>query len=287
MSLMPKQRPLSGRPPRLPTPAGAIDTHIHFYDFQRFPPVPGTPVPPDASVADYRRLQSWLGLTRAVVVQANAYGDDNTLAMEGVAALGQDRARAVVVVKPGVGDAELDRLTKAGARGIRFMTLLGGTLGWRDMDALAARVRPFGWHALVQLDGRDLPQHEAQIRRLQGDFVIDHIGKFLEPVSTDHAAFKCLLGLLDTGRCWIKIAAAYETSKSGPPAYADVAPLARALIKAAPERMIWASNWPHAQADKVGYPDDANLLDLLADWSESESIRRRILVDNPAKLYGF
>lgn len=287
MSPMPKQRPLSGRPPRLPTPAGTVDTHIHFYDFKRFPPVPGTPVPPDASIAEYRRLQSWLGLSRAVVVQANAFGDDNTLALEGVAALGQDRARAVVVVKPGVGDAELDRLTKAGARGIRFMTLLGGALGWRDMDELAARVRPFGWHALVQLDGRNLLQHEAQIRRLPGDFVIDHIGKFLEPVSTDHAAFKCLLGLLDTGRCWIKIAAAYETSKSGPPAYADVAPLARALIKAAPERAIWASNWPHAQADKVGYPDDVNLLDLLADWSESESIRRKILVDNPAKLYGF
>lgn len=282
-----KPRPLSGRPPKRPTPAGATDTHIHFYDFKRFPPVPGTPVPPDASVADYRKLRTWLGLSRAVVVQANAYGDDNTLAMEGVAALGRESARAIVVVKPGIGDVELDRLTQAGARGIRFMTLLGGTLGWPEMDEMAARVRPFGWHALVQLDGRDLPVHEAQIRRLPGEFVIDHIGKFLEPVAVDHPAFKTLLRLLDTGRCWIKIAAAYETSKSGPPDYADVAPLARALIAAAPERMIWASNWPHAQADKVGYPDDVNLLDLLADWSGSESVRTKILVDNPAKLYGF
>lgn len=282
-----KPRPLSGRPPRLPTPALACDTHVHFYDARRFPARPGTPAPPDASVEDYRKLQAWLGLERAVVVQANAYGDDNTLAMDAVAALGRERARAVVVVKPGVADAELERLTEAGARAIRFMSLLGGALSWPQMDEMAARVRPFGWHALVQLDGRDLAEREEQIRRLPCPFVVDHIGKFLEPVSTDHAGFKALLRLLDTGRCWIKIAAAYETSKSGPPAYIDVAPLARALIRAAPERMIWASNWPHAQADKVGYPDDADLLDLLADWSPDEATRRKILVDNPARLYGF
>jgi D-galactarolactone isomerase len=283
----PKPRPLSGRAPRVATPPGACDTHIHFYDFKRFPARPGTPTPPDASVEDYRKFQAWLGLERAVVVQANAYGDNNTLAIDAVAALGGERARAVVVVRPGVAETELDRLSNAGARAVRFMALLGGTLSWDQMDEVAARVHPFGWHALVQLDGRELAEREAQIRRLPCPFVIDHIGKFLEPVGTDHPGFKALLRLLETGRCWVKIAAAYETSKKGGPDYADVAPLARALIRAAPERMIWASNWPHAQADKVGYPDDVGWLDLLGDWAGDETTRRKILVDNPARLYGF
>jgi len=155
------------------------------------------------------------------------------------------------------------------------------------MDALAARVHAFGWHAVVQLDGRTLPQREAQIRRLPGRFIIDHVGKFLEPVPPSHPAFKSLLKLVDTGRCWVKLSAAYEVSKSGPPKYEDVGALAKALVKAAPERMLWASNWPHPTAPKDAPPDDANLLDLLLDWAPDESVRRRILVDNPAELYGF
>jgi D-galactarolactone isomerase len=278
-------RPLDGRPPRLKAPPGTCDTHIHVY-----PPghggLPGTPLPPPATIEEYRRYMRWIGIARAVVVQPNAYGDDNSATMAAVAALG-DAARAVVVVKPGASDAELERLTRAGARGIRFMALLGGTLSWADMDEMAARVHGFGWHAIVQLDGRTLPDHVAQIRRLPGRFVIDHIGKFLEPVAPDHAGFKALLGLVETGRCWVKLAAAYETSKLGPPLYEDVGRLARLLVKAAPERMLWASNWPHAQAAKVGYPDDPGLLDLLLDWAPDEAQRRRILVDNPAELYGF
>lgn len=117
--------------------------------------------------------------------------------------------------------------------------------------------------------------------------MIDHIGKFLEPVSTDHPSFRCMLRLVETGNVWVKLAAAYETSKTGAPAYEDVGRLAKALVKAAPERMLWASNWPHAQAHKFGYPDDAALLDLLLDWAPAAADRQRILVDNPAELYGF
>jgi D-galactarolactone isomerase len=278
-------RPLTGRAPLLKTPPHACDTHMHIYD-SRFPTVGGTPLPADASVADYRQLMGWLGLERVVVVQPNAYGDDNSVTMQAVADLGPS-ARAVVVVKPGVSDAELARLTEGGACAIRFMALHGGTLPLELLDEMTARVIPFGWSAVVQLDGRNFPDYEAQLRRLKCPFTIDHIGKFLEPVATDHAAFKSLLRIVDTGRCWVKLSAPYETSKSGAPAYEDVGRLAKALVKAAPERMLWASNWPHAQADKFGYPDDAGLLDLLREWAPDEQTQTRILATNPAELYGF
>lgn len=153
-------RTLTGPKPRLQMPQDACDTHIHFYD-SRYAAIPGTPTPPDATVADYRQVMGWLGIQRSVVVQPNAYGDDNRLTLEATAQLGSN-ARAVVVVKPGISDAELERLTAAGARGLRIMALLGGTLGLDVLEEMAAVVTPFGWHVLVQLDGRDLPQHEER-----------------------------------------------------------------------------------------------------------------------------
>jgi D-galactarolactone isomerase len=278
-------RPLTGRAPLLKTPPRSCDTHMHIY-VSRFPTVSGTPLPADASVADYKQVMGWLGLERVVVVQPNAYGDDNTVTMQAVADLGPI-ARAVVVVKPGVSDAELARLTEGGARAIRFMALHGGTLPLELLDEMTARVIPFGWHAIVQLDGQNFPDYEAQLLRLKCPFTIDHVGKFLEPVATDHAAFKSLLRIVDAGRCWVKLSGPYETSKTGAPAYEDVGRLAKVLVKAAPERMLWGSNWPHAQADKFGYPDDAGLLDLLLEWAPDEQTRTKILATNPAELYGF
>lgn len=270
--------------PKLRAPAGAFDTHMHIYD-ERFPAAPGGRAPPGHfPVEAYRHLQARLGVTRPVVVQPNAYLDDNRCTLEAIAKLGPG-ARGVAVVKPVVEDAELERLTKGGIRAIRFMTLHGGALGWGVMDELAARVQPFGWHSIVQLDGRLLPQHEAQIGRLPGNFVIDHIGKFLEPVAPDHDAFRSLLRLVETGRCWVKLSAPYEVSKTGPPLYEDVGALARALVRAAPERMLWASNWPHPSAPRDRIPDDAELLDVLLDWAPDEATRRAILVDNPGTLY--
>ena len=266
-------------------PKGACDTHMHFYDTKR-PGAPGTFLPGDFTVEDYRALQKKLGLERVIVVQPNAYTDDNSVNFDAMKAFGSN-ARGVAVVKPTVSDAELDRLTKAGARAVRIMTLHGGMLGFDAMDAVVARVHPFGWHANIQLDGRELPKREAQIKRLPGKFVIDHTGKFLTPVETSSEEFKSLLRLVDTGRCWVKLSAPYETSKTGAPKYEDVSRLARALVKHAPQRMLWASNWPHPGNRKPAPPDDVELLDLLADWAPSEKDRRRILADNPAELYGF
>jgi D-galactarolactone isomerase len=164
--------------------------------------------------------------------------------------------------------------------------LPGGVLPWEILEDVAARVHDFGWHVQLQLDGRDLPQYEDVLHRLPGALVIDHTGKFLEPVSTDHPGFQTLLRLIDSGRVWIKLSAPYETSKVGAPSYADVGVLARALIAAAPERMVWATNWPHPSVQD-NPPDEAVLMGALLEWMGDEETRHRILVDNPATLYGF
>lgn len=256
---------------------------MHFYD-QNVPGAESGPrVPGDFSVRMYRDVQKQLGLERVIVVQPNAYQADNRVTLAGMKDIGPN-ARGVGVVRADVTDAELDRMTRAGFVAQRFFALPGGAVGLDQMGALMARVHPFGWHANIQLNGRDLPLHEAQLRRLPGNFVIDHIGKFIEPVPVGHEAFRSLLRLLDTGRCWVKLSAPYESSKAGPPGYDDVAPLAKALVRHAPERMLWASNWPHPYRPA---PPNAAMLDLLLDWAPDEATRSKILVDNPARLYGF
>jgi D-galactarolactone isomerase len=194
-------------------------------------------------------------------------------------------ARAVVVVPADVSDAELERLHAAGARGVRFMMLAGGLLTWDELEPMAPRIAPLGWHINLQFDGRDMPLHEERLRRLPGTLVIDHIGKFLGPVETDGEAFLSLRRVLDGGRCFIKIAAPYETSRDGPPAYADIVPRARVLAESYAERCVWASNWPHPNVKPT--PRNAALLDWALACIGDDERRRQILVDNPAGLYGF
>jgi D-galactarolactone isomerase len=270
--------------PKLVAPPGACDCHMHIYE-ERFPLAPtATFKPPDAPISAYRKVQRELGLTRAIVVQPSGYGFDNRCTVEALAQFGPD-ARGVAVVCPDVAEAELERLTHAGVRGVRFHMLGGGVLPWDALEGLAARVLPFGWHVQLQLDGRDLPLHEARLTSLPGTVVIDHVGKFLEPVAPEHPGFRALLRLLDSGRCWVKLSEPYSTSKVGGPHYEDVGLLARALVKANPERCVWASNWPHPNWNPP--PSTATMLDLLLEWTDDESTRTRILVDNPATLYGF
>ena len=272
--------------PRLKAPPGACDTHMHIYE-DRFPVAPTALLkPPPATVADYRKLQQRLGLSRTVIVQPSTYGTDNRCTLEAMAALG-DSARGVAVVDTSVSDDELARLTKAGIRGIRFHMLKGGALPWEILETMAARVHEVGWHVQLQLDGRELPEREAVLTRLPGTLVVDHVGKFLEPVSVDHPGFRVLARLVEGGRTWVKLSAAYEVSRKGPPNYDDIGALAKALLRLAPERMLWASNWPHPSVPKHEAPDDAVLLDTLLDWAPDEVTRRRILADNPAELYGF
>jgi D-galactarolactone isomerase len=282
---MTSSKPTSAaRRPKLIAPPGACDTHMHFYN-GRYPTAPTAHfTPPDAWIEDYRKVQERLGLERVVVVQPTTYGTDNACQLEAMAAFGGN-ARGVMVADTGATDQELERLTGLGVCGIRFHMLPGGALPWDILEVMAARVRAYGWHVQLQMNGREFPERADLLKRLPGALVVDHVGRFMDPVPPDNPALKTLLELLDGGRCWVKLSAPYESSKQGPPHYQDVAVEARALAKAAPERMLWASNWPHPNQDPQ--PEDAAMLDLLLDWVEDEATRNRILADNPAALYGF
>ncbi|MEO8346995.1 MAG: amidohydrolase family protein, partial [Betaproteobacteria bacterium] len=217
-------------------------------------------------------------------VQPNAYGYDNSCTTDALATFGP-QARGIATVPVDVTDAELKHLHTAGIRGARLYMLPYGYFTWDDVRTIAARVASLNWHVQVQLDGRYLPQVEKLLLDLPTNVVIDHNGKFMEPVAPSDSTFLALLRLLDTGRVWIKLSAPYETSKTGAPRYEDVSALARALAKHNPDRCLWASNWPHPGQKTP--PESAAMLDLLLDWAPDEAVRQKILVDNPALLYGF
>jgi D-galactarolactone isomerase len=259
---------------------------MHIFE-SRFPLAPtATVVPPEAPVAEYLKVRHRLGLSRCVIVQPSGYGTNNRCTLEAIAAMGES-ARGIAVVNESVSDQELQRLNRAGIRGLRFHMLPGGIIPWESLPPLAARIAPLGWHAQVQLDGRLLPERQPMLASLPCTIVIDHVGKFLEPVPPEHPAFQALRRLVESGRTYVKLSAPYETSKAGRPHFGDVGALAKALVRTAPQRMLWASNWPHIGTPKERHGDEAGLLDLLLDWAPDEAVQRMILVDNPARLYGF
>ena len=271
--------------PLFAVPRGACDTHVHVYRKGASTVPNAIAAPEEDDVARYRAMRDELGLTRAVIVQPTAYGTDNSVTAEGIHELGRRDTRGVAVVDDQVTDTMLRDLTDAGFCGARFQMLAGGIIPWDQLDRIAARVDTCGWHVQLQLDGHDLPDREAQILAWPGQVVIDHIGKFLEPVVPDHPAFQCLLRLIDTGRVWVKLSAPYEVSRVGQPGYNDVSALACALVAHAPERMLWASNWPHIKT--APRPNDRKMLELLQDWAPDTSLQHRILCENPQKVYGF
>lgn len=265
-------------------PAGACDCHIHVFE-PHWPLAPtALATPPHAPAAEYRQVQQRLGLERAVVVQPTAYGLDNRCTLAAMQELGAG-ARGVAVVGPDTGDDVLSRLHAAGIRGVRFMMLPGGALPWDALEPVAQRIAPLGWHIDLQIDGADFPLYEARLARLPATLVVDHNGKFLKPPTPSAPEFLALRRLLDRGRCWVKLSAPYETSRDGPPAYADVSALATVLAHGHTERCLWASNWPHL--NRKPPPDDADLLSLLSRWAPGADAVRRILADNPRQLYDF
>lgn len=274
--------------PKTPVPPSACDSHIHIFS-KRFPASPhwkGEPVS-DSDVAAYRLLQKRLGTSRAVVVTPSTYGVDNRATLDGVAQLGPS-ARAVVVVDLDVPDAELKAMAAQGAVGIRvnFVTPQSwGVTTAERLETMARRVHPLGWHVQVYMTGDQIADGAEVLGRLPTPVVIDHLARLLPGPGLNHRAVPVVRKLLDGGRTWMKLSGAYLNTTSGPPAYADASAVARVFAAAAPERMVWGSDWPHRGEKHM--PDDAVLLDLLAEWAPSEEARRRILVDNPRELYRF
>jgi D-galactarolactone isomerase len=273
--------------PKLKAPALACDCHHHIYDTARFP---ATQLAiPNARVAEYRLLQRRIGTTRNVVVNPAGYGTDNRVTLDAIAQFGAN-ARGVAVIHPSVTDSELDILARGGIRGIRFAVAANPNgnkpVTTVDMiEPLSKRVSSLGWHVQIQMTPDQIAATEDLWMRLPSIMVFDHMGHIPQPMGMKHPAFALIRRLVDKGRTWVKLSVTYDNTKDGPPTYADVNKVGQAYVQAAPERMVWGSNWPHP--NETNKPDDAMLFDLLTQWAPSEATRHRILVDNPATLYDF
>jgi 2-pyrone-4,6-dicarboxylate lactonase len=276
-------------PPRAFTPPpGACDAHCHIFGpAARFPFAPERSyTPPDAGIEDFERLQARLGLSRAVFVQASCHGTDNAAMLDALRR-GAGRYAGVAMIDESITDADLAQLHEAGARATRFnfVAHLGGAPDldrfWRIVD----RVAPLGWHIVMHFDAQDLPAHAELLQRMPCPYVIDHMARVDATAGVDQAPFVALLGLLRDERCWVKVSGAERLTADGSPPYHDVVPYARALIAAAPDRVLWGTDWPHPNVRHM--PDDGDLVDLLAQFAPDEATRHRILVDNPQRLYDF
>jgi predicted TIM-barrel fold metal-dependent hydrolase len=275
--------------PRLGAPANACDCHMHIYDPGRFPMPPSQRVAPaNATVADYRLLQQRIGTTRVVVVQPRNYAIDNRVTLDALARFAPN-ARGVAVLHPTVTDAELKALNEAGIRGIRFS--LGdpatAVVTPNMVEPLARRIADLGWHIQFNVEGEQVVEFADVFQRLPTAMVFDHLGNPTLPDGVNHPSHTIIRRLIDRGRTWVKLSGAYSNTRVGPP-YPDATAIAQAFVRAAPERLVWGSDWPHPSivpaADK---PDDALLFDLMSVWAPDEATRNRILVQNPEALYGF
>src|SRR6516164_6413242 len=278
--------PLSAgtEPPKLKAPPNACDCHMHIYD-SRFPVAPNAKLwPPNATVDAYRLFQKRIGATRNVVVTPSTYGTDNSCTLDAMAKLGAT-ACGVAVVDTSVADADLKRLNDLGIRGIRFNLVQAGATTVEMIEPLSKRVNDLGWHIQIHMKGEQIAGIEELLLRVPSPIVFDHLGRLAQPNALDNPGFKTISKLIDKGKTWVKLSGAYQDSKVGPPGYFDTVSVARAYVKAAPERMVWASDWPHPTEKEK--PNDAVLFDLLAEWAPDPAARTAILVKNPATLYGF
>ena len=230
-----------------------------------------------------------IGCSRGVLVQPSVYGTDNTAVAEALgttAATQTFELRAVAVVDPTITDRELERLHALGFRGVRIN--LGSTtpgLTLADAPRLAARIKPLGWHLQFYADFRANPALESELAQFDIDIVIDHFGRIRTSEGLEAPAFQAVLRLLRRDHCWAKLMGPYFVSDATP-GYADLTSFAQAMIAAAPDRVLWGTDWPHPGAG-AKMPNDGDLADLLLDWAPGEAARQRMLVDNPARLYGF
>ena len=246
---------------------------------------------PNARVADYRLLQKRLGITRDIVVTPTPYPapvSDNQATLDALKQLAPN-ARGVVIIAPEITNAELKAYDAAGVRGIRFSLTSGrpgaaSTATPEVIETMAKRVDALGWHVQFNTTAEQIVAAQDLLKRLASPIVFDHMGH-LGPEDTDHPGYKIIRALIDKGHTWVKLSVTYDSSKDGPPGYADVNRVGQAYVKAAPERLVWGSNWPHPS--EPNKPDDAMLFDLMAQWAPDAAVRNRILAQNPETLYGF
>ena len=272
--------------PTFPMPSGAWDMHVHIFGPpERYPHVEKPHYTlPDGTLGQYRSLMPLLGIERFVLVQPSYYGTDNSCLLDTLVEVG-DLARGVVMIEPDISEAELERFHRCGVRAVRLdlfkrarepLTAIKSYI----MEA-AARVGALGWHLQFYAPGYVVRDLVPFFRTLQIDFVIDHMGYMLEEDGLRSEDFSALLDLLGCGHCYLKLSGAYRIAKHK--GYEVVEPVAKAIVERAPERAVWGSDWPHiSYSDR----DTGELVSLLERWAPSESARRKILIDNPKRLFG-
>lgn len=281
-------------PPAFTSPPLACDAHFHVFGPEGVYPYEANLryKPPHAPLAEYLELAKLLGFERFVFVQPSAYGRDNTCMLDAMREIGPARCRGIVDVHEDIADAELDKLNTMGVRGVRINV---SPIHPRDdglcqamqprIQKLDARCFERGWHLDFLLPGWLTHQMMPTFAALKVDYSLAHMGMFLAAQGPQQEGFQALLNLLrhGNGRCWVKFTGTYRMGTA--PSFADVTPMAQALIAAAPDRLIWGSDYPHLSfADKVG---SVQLFNLLADWAPDAAARQKILADNPAALFGF
>lgn len=275
-------------PTALKMPPNACDTHCHLFGpFDRFPP-PATRryTPAEVGLEAYEHMQRRLGLTRAVFVQSAVYGPDHSVVLDALKR-GRGRYAATALLPESVSDDEIKRLHDAGVRGTRFHFVphLGKPAEPASVQRMADRLAKFGWHLLLHTDGPSLLKNLKAFEALPTPFIVDHMARVEAAAGLGQPGFQALLESMKRPHAWVKISGADRIGAKPAGPYDDVVPFARALVAAAPDRVLWGTDWPHTNVEHVA--DDGDLADLLARFVPDEATRTRILVDNPTRLYDF
>ncbi len=274
--------------PKYAPPPLACDAHCHvFGPPEKFPYAADRPYTPAEPAPKERlaRLHAHLGLSRAVIVQATPHGGDNRAVLDAIAASG-GAYRGVALVGKDATDAELEALHAGGVRGVRFNFVrhLGGAPDPGFFDRTVQRVKGLGWHVELHFDAEDIGTHRELLRRMPVPYVIDHMGRVKSHGGLDRPPLRMLLELLRDERAWVKVSGGERVSASGKRPFHDAIPIARAIVEAAPDRVLWGTDWPHPNVPNE-MPDDGELVDLFAAFCSDAGLRRKVLVDNPARLY--
>jgi predicted TIM-barrel fold metal-dependent hydrolase len=274
--------------PKFTLPPLACDAHCHIFGpGSKYPYAVDRPyTPPDAPLQAFRAMHAKLGVGRAVIVNASVHGTDNRVALDAIAA-SHGAYRAVANIDDAITERELRGLHDGGFRGCRFNFVrhLGGVPDKGMFERVIQMIAPLGWHVDLHFDAIDLAEYAPMLARLPVRYTIDHMGRVKASDGLDQLPFKTLIELMQRDeKCWVKVCGGERVSSAGPP-FTDAVPFARRIIETAPDRVIWGTDWPHPNVKAM--PNDGDLVDLVPLFAPEAELQQKILVTNPARLFGF
>jgi len=276
------------RIPVFNSPPGTTDAHCHVFGPHAVFPYheSSTYHPPDGPKEDLKALHNKLGVERVVIVQASCHGPDNRAMLDAIFT-DPVNYRGVCIANSEFTDEDFADLHAGGVRGVRFnfVAHLGGTPDLKAMQNVLERVKPLGWHLVIHVNAADIIEFEDFFTQFDMPIIVDHMGRVPTSEGLDQKAFQILLDFMQRDNWWVKICGSERISSDGPP-FHDALPFARALLDVAPDRTLWGTDWPHPNISKW-MPNDGDLLDLVPLFAEDQTLQKKVLVDNPARLYGF